>query len=105
MTGDDPERSARAGAVLDEADEIVLTVTAPCELDRVLRKHLKHSRADTLRFLRAPIDGERVRCLRWTVEEGLEALEATFDRKAAEAVRARGAMPAALRRHWRRHDR
>lgn len=112
IVNDDPEDSPRARALLEEADEVVLTFVALAELDWVLRKQLKWPRASVAAALRGLVEMPRSRCFRWTVEEGLAALEAgadfadgviaydgawqhgdtyaTLDRKAAAVLRERG---------------
>ncbi|MBN9141128.1 MAG: type II toxin-antitoxin system VapC family toxin [Micrococcales bacterium] len=112
IVNDDPEGSPRARSLLEEADEVVLTFVALAELDWVLRKQLKWPRASVAAALRGLVELPRSRCSRWTVEEGLAALEAgadfadgiiaydgawqhgdtfaTFDQKAATVMRARG---------------
>lgn len=112
LLGDDPEQTPRAREVLAESEEVVLTFVALAELDSVLRKVAKWSRAQVLEVLRRMLSQPNIRFHRWTVEEGLAALEAgadfadgiiaydgawqhgdtfvTFDHKAAAVMRERG---------------
>ena len=112
IVNDDVDASPRARALLAEADEVVLTFVALAELDWVLRKQLKWPRASVAAAIRGLVALPRTRCHRWTIDEGLAALEAgadfvdgviaydgawqhgdtyvTFDRKAAAVMRARG---------------
>lgn len=112
LLGDDAEQTPRAREVLAESEEVVLTFVALAELDWVLRKQAKWPRAQVLEVLRRMLSQPNIRCHRWTVEEGLAALEAgadfadgviaydgawqhgdtfvTFDQRAASVMRARG---------------
>ncbi|PZQ89780.1 MAG: VapC toxin family PIN domain ribonuclease [Leifsonia xyli] len=112
IVDDDPETSPRARALLEQAEEVVLTVVALAELDWVLRKQLKWPRELVVEVIRRMTATANVRCHRWTVDEGLAALEAgadfadgviaydgawqhgetfvTLDRKAAAVVSVRG---------------
>lgn len=112
ILNDDVAQSARARSLLAESEEVVLTFVALAELDWVLRKQAKWPRAVVVEVLRGMLSKPNVRCARWTVEEGLAALEAgadfadgiiaydgawqrgetfaTFDQRAAAVMRDRG---------------
>ncbi len=112
LLGDDDEQTPRARELLAESEEVVLTFVALAELDWVLRKQAKWPRAHVLDALRGMLSQPNVRYHRWTIEEGLAALEAgadfadgiiaydgawqhgdtfvTFDQKAAAVMSARG---------------
>lgn len=112
LLGDDVAQSPAAHALLARADEVVLTFVALAELDWVLRKQMRKPRAAVVKAIRGLLRLPNVHYFRWTVEEGLEALEAgadfadgiiaydgawqhgdtyaTFDQRAASVMRARG---------------
>ena len=109
---DDPKESALAARVLREADRIVITLPSLREFVWVLVRGYKRSAADVAAALRRLIEGDKIAVDRPAVEAGLAVLEAggdfadgiiafegrrlggevfaTFDRKAAAPLGARG---------------
>jgi len=112
ILNDDAAQSERARELLADAEEVVLTFVALAELDWVLRKQAKWSREIVVEVVQRLLLNPNVRYHRWTVDEGLAALEAgadfadgiiaydgawqhgetfaTFDQKAAAVMQTRG---------------
>jgi predicted nucleic-acid-binding protein len=112
ILNDDTAQTEKARELLAEAEEVVLTFVALAELDWVLRKQAKWPRETVVEVLQRILSNPNVRYHRWTVDEGLAALEAgadfadgiiaydgawqhgetyaTFDQKAAAVMQARG---------------
>ena len=111
LTEDDPGQAAQAVELLSAAETIVLPIVVLCELAWNLRKEKRPSR-DVARIIRELIDDTRVVVDRELAGHGLALLEhggdfadgviaadgrrrmdapfATFDRKAAKLLEARG---------------
>jgi predicted nucleic-acid-binding protein len=113
ITGDDARQSKIAQSELERADSVALALPALCELVRVLSRGYGIGSLQIVEAIRRLMDGANVVSNRAAVEAGLALLEAggdfadgviayegaslgadvfvSFDRKATELLRARGA--------------
>ncbi|HEU0157168.1 MAG TPA: type II toxin-antitoxin system VapC family toxin [Stellaceae bacterium] len=109
---DDPVQASRAAELLRDADLIAVTLPALCEFAWVLGRGYRWSAREIFGFIRALVDAPRVVVDRASAEAGLAlmaaggdfadgviafegnrlggAVFASFDRRAAELVRATG---------------
>ena len=79
VVGDDPQQSAIASALLQEADAIAVPLPVLCELVWVLRRAYGFADADISGAIRTLIEADTVRVDRTAAEAGLALLEAGGD--------------------------
>ena len=79
VTGDDPQQSKIAHAILANADAVALTISALCELVWVLSRGYKIPASQTADAVRAFLNGANVVVNRRVAEAGLAMLDAGGD--------------------------
>ena len=79
VTGDDPDQSATARAMLDVAETVALTLPALCEFVWVLASRYRHSSSDIAETIRRLIGGANVSVDRPAVEAGLAMMDSGGD--------------------------